>query len=69
MTLNPAIVRNILRYLAGALVARGLLGADTGAALATDPALLEAVTVAAGLVLGTATEIAYAIARHLGWRT
>lgn len=68
-TINPAIVRNLLRYLSGALVAKGVLTSETGAALIADPALAEMLTVALGVVLGGATEAAYALAKRLGWRT
>lgn len=69
MTVNPVIVRNILRYFAGALVARGVIGADTGASLATDPVLIEVATVSGGVVLGIMTEVVYGFAKRLGWRT
>lgn len=69
MTVNPAIVRNVLRYLSGALVAKGLIGADTGTALAVDPVIIEAVTVAAGVMLGSVTEAIYAMAKKMGWPT
>lgn len=69
MAVNPVIIRNILRYCAGALVARGIIGAETGTALAADPVLIEATSIAAGLALGAATEAIYAVAKRLGWRT
>lgn len=69
MTVNPVIVRNVLRYLSGALVAKGLIGADTGTALAVDPVIIEAVTVAAGVMLGSVTEAIYAMAKKMGWPT
>lgn len=69
MTVNPAIARNVLRYLSGALVAKGLIGADTGTALAVDPVIIEAVTVAAGVMLGSVTEAIYAMAKKMGWPT
>ncbi|MFT3689677.1 hypothetical protein [Paenirhodobacter sp.] len=69
MTLNPTIIRNVLRYISGALVAKGLIGADTGTALAVDPVIIETVTVAAGVMLGSVTEVIYAIAKKMGWRT
>lgn len=69
MTVNPAIVRNVLRYFSGALVAKGLIGADTGTALAVDPVVIEAVTVAAGVMLGSITEAIYAMAKKMGWPT
>ena len=69
MTLNPALIRNVLRYLSGALVAKGLIGAETGTALAADPVVIEAITVAAGLMLGSVTEAVYALAKRMGWPT
>lgn len=69
MTLNPAIIRNVLRYTSGALVARGVIGAETGTALATDPVVIEVMLALAGGLLGTGTEFAYALAKRMGWRT
>lgn len=69
LTVNPALVRNGLRYAAGALVAKGMIDANTGAALVADQAVVDALTSLAGLVLGAATEAVYALAKRMGWRT
>ncbi len=57
------IIRIILRYGAGALVAKGYLTPDAGATLATDPDIL----IAAGALIGVGAEIWYFIANRFGW--
>lgn len=69
MSLSPVVIRNVLRYLAGALVAQGIIGADVAASLVADPVLVQASTVAGGIVIGAVAEVTYAFARRLGWRT
>ncbi len=63
------IARIILRYVAGALIARGLLAPADGDWLNGDPDLMEAVTAGVGFAIMTGTEIAYRVAKRLGWRT
>lgn len=53
------LTRIALRYLAGALVAKGIVSAET-AAMANDPAFIE---IAVGVVTAIATEIGFAIAK------
>ncbi|HEY0275629.1 MAG TPA: hypothetical protein VGC31_06125 [Paenirhodobacter sp.] len=67
--MNPAYIRNILRYVAGALVAHGLIAPQTGLAIASDPLLVETLSLFMGTGLGLITEGFYALARRLGWRT
>ncbi|HEY0213685.1 MAG TPA: hypothetical protein VGC40_08880 [Paenirhodobacter sp.] len=67
--MNPAYIRNILRYVAGALVARGLIGPQTGMAIASDPILAETLSLCVGAVLGLIAEGFYALAKRAGWRT
>ncbi|MFC3061261.1 hypothetical protein [Paenirhodobacter populi] len=67
--MNPAIIRNILRYAAGALVAKGLIAPQTGLAIASDPVLVESLSLALGAVLGLIAEGFYALAKRAGWRT
>ncbi|MBD9455945.1 hypothetical protein IB244_31230 [Rhizobium sp. RHZ02] len=60
----PAVIARIaLRYLAGALIAKGYLDAGTGDTLASDPDLLMLV----GLGIGALTELAYVVAHRMGW--
>jgi hypothetical protein len=56
-------IRIILRYGAGALAAKGYLTSDGASFLATDPDVL----MAAGAIIGVATEAWYAIAKRFGW--
>ena len=63
------LIRIVLRYLAGALVAKGIFDPDTGAALANDPEVAAYVEMVAGVVIGTATEWWYARAARKGGPT
>lgn len=63
MTMTSQIVRSVLRYLAGVLIAAGFISAGTGEALSTDPTAIAAaeqavnwVLVSAGTVIGGITE-------------
>lgn len=69
-------IRIALRYLAGALVAYGLVPADIATDLANDPDVfgvaMHAVdwgVVALGSAIGAATEWIYAEAKKRGWAT
>lgn len=68
MLLSP-ILRIILRYVAGFLVAKGLLDAQTGADLAADADLLHVMEIAAGFTIAAVTEGFYALAKRFGWST
>jgi hypothetical protein len=57
--------RIVLRYLAGALVAIGMLDAPLAAQIAVDPDLLTLI----GAGIGIAVECAYAFAKRMGWST
>lgn len=59
--------RIILRYLAGYLVARGLVTTDFGATLAGDADLASAAELLIGLGIGAASEGWYILARKFGW--
>ncbi|PBB36915.1 hypothetical protein [Mesorhizobium sp. WSM3868] len=61
------IIRIALRYGAGVLVARGLLGAGDAEALSADPDIHMALETALGLALSFAAEAWYALARKLHW--
>lgn len=67
--MSGPIARILLRYIAGALVAKGILDPDSAALLNTDPDLIELVTAAVGVLMGLATEYAYRLAKRLGWAT
>jgi hypothetical protein len=59
MNITLEIVRIVMRYLAGALVAAGLLSPDD-APILLDSKLIEIV---AGVVVALATEAGYAVAK------
>ena len=61
------IVRIGLRYVAGMLVARGLVGADDAATFTADPDLQQQLEIGAGAALGTAVEGWHYLARRFGW--
>lgn len=63
------IIRIALRYGAGALVARGLLGESDGNMLASDPEVAAQLELAAGAILSLISEGSYALAKRLGWKT
>lgn len=66
MDLAP-LARIIVRYAAGALVAKGLVSPDAGATLAIDGDVINYVDIGLGLAMGAATEVYYMLARRLGW--
>lgn len=61
------IARILLRYIAGALVAKGLLDPDSAAFFNTDPDLIELATAAVGVLMGLGAEFFYRLARKMGW--
>lgn len=67
--LSPVIVRIVLRYLSGALVAWGLLAPESVPGLIADPDLNAVLVAAVGGVLAALTEWAYARARREGGPT
>lgn len=67
--MTSLIIRIALRYGAGILVARGLLGADDAASFSSDPDVQMMLETGAGLVIGAAVEGWHYIARRLGWLT
>lgn len=60
MSLTAQIIRIVLRYIAGFLVAKGLVDAGTGEALADDEALAVSIELAVGSVIALATEWSFA---------
>lgn len=61
------IIRIGLRYAAGWLIARGLLGADDAATFTADPDLQAQLEVGAGAAIGAAVEGWHYLARRFGW--
>lgn len=62
-----AIIRIGLRYGAGFLVARGLLGESDGNMLAADPEVAAAIEMGIGVALGAASEAWDYLAKRFGW--
>lgn len=60
-------IRIFLRYLAGVLVARGLLMESDGNMLAGDPELAALLEMGIGMALGAISEAWYVLARRFGW--
>lgn len=69
MKINPALIRNGLRYAAGALVTYGVVSAETAQVIQNDPIINSAVATGVGIVVGAVTEIVYGLAKKWGWRT
>lgn len=65
--MNAAIVRIALRYAAGILVTRGLIGSDDADAFINDPDLAMVLETGLGLLIAAGTECWYAAARKFGW--
>ena len=63
--MTAVLARLIARYLAGALVAYGIIDGGTGQTIALDPDL--ALAIGAGLT--AVTEVGYALAKKYGWAT
>lgn len=63
--MTAVIARILARWIAGALIGYGLVGAETGAQLAVDP---DVALLLAGIV-GAVTEGAYVLAKRKGWAT
>lgn len=67
--MSGVLARILLRYIAGALVAKGVLSDDLGASLSGDADILSAVSLGLGAVIGAATEVGYWLAKRFGWST
>lgn len=61
-------IRIFLRYLAAALITKGLLSPDIGGAINSDPDIAMAIEVAIGAAIGLASEGWYYLAHRFGWR-
>lgn len=64
-----AIVRILLRYVVGALVAKAFISPDLGNTIVADPEIEMALQLGLGLAIGAATETFYALAKRWGWAT
>lgn len=67
--MTAVLVRILLRYGAGLLVAKGILAPEVGADLATDPDVLQVAQIGAGLIAGAMAEMWFFFAKRLGWAT
>ena len=65
--MTAVIIRIALRYVAAALVARGLFGADDASAFSTDPDIQAAIEAGVGLAIAAGTEWWHYLARKFGW--
>lgn len=65
-SITPVIVRIVMRYLSGALVASGLVTAETGASVLADPDVQAVALMAVGGAVALVTEWVYARARRSG---
>lgn len=62
-----AIIRILLRYGAGILVARGLLLPDDASAIYSDPEIVIGIETAIGAGMAALSEAWYWLARKFGW--
>lgn len=67
--MSGVIVRILLRYLAAAMVARGLISVDIGDTLSGDADIAAALELVVGLAVAAVTEGWYFLARRFGWST
>jgi hypothetical protein len=65
--MTPVLIRILLRYGAGILVARGLLGAEDAASISTDPDIQMAIEVGIGGAMALASEGWLWLAHRFNW--
>ncbi|MDK2769928.1 MAG: hypothetical protein KYX69_19695 [Sphingomonas sp.] len=65
--MTAVLIRIALRYVAGFLIAKGLLSPDLGDYVTSDPDIAGMVEVGLGLAAGAAAEAFYVLARRFGW--
>ncbi len=65
--MSSVIIRIALRYLAAALVARGLLPTEVSDMLTYDPDFSDILIAGAGVGIGALAEFWYYLARRFGW--
>lgn len=61
------VIRILLRYGAGVLVTRGLIGSDDASAFSADPDIQMALETGLGLAMAGASEAWYWLAHRFGW--
>jgi len=64
--MTAVIIRIALRYVAAALVARGLFGAEDASAFSADPDIQAAIEAGIGLAIAAGTEWWHYLARKFG---
>ncbi len=67
--MTGVFARILLRYLAAALVARGLVSADLGSQIAGDADVLSVTMTLVGAAVAIAVEGWYWLAKRFGWQT
>jgi preprotein translocase subunit Sec61beta len=67
--MNAALARIALRYIAAGLVTYGIVSADIGGTLGSDPDILVGVEIAVGALIAAAVEGWYVLAKRFGWAT
>ena len=67
--MTAIIIRIALRYLAGVLIAKGLLAPEEGMSITTDPDVAMALQIAAGALAGAVSEAWFWLAKRFGWAT
>lgn len=67
--MSAPVVRIILRWLAGILVAKGWFAPEDGLWLQTDPDIAMIGQMALGFGVGLLAEAWYVVAKRFGWRT
>jgi hypothetical protein len=63
------LVRILLRYGSGLLIAKGLLDAETGNMLVDDPDVARSLELALGTAMAAASEVWFFLAKRFGWNT
>ena len=65
--MTSVLIRIALRYLAAALMARGVFSPEIGGLLSSDPDISMMVEIAAGAIIGLSVETWYYFANRFGW--
>lgn len=65
--MTAIFIRILLRYLAGALVVRGIMGADDAATFSADQDVQMLLETGLGVGIASATEIWHWLSRKFGW--
>lgn len=67
--MTAVVIRILLRYGAGFLVAKGVMAPEFGMELANDPDVQQVALIGAGLAAGAVSEMWFFFAKRLGWAT